>query len=59
MYLGTASGNYVVGVEYGIDAGDYHPTNSNLTPNTTICIPVVRLRVIRSVVERERAQTAS
>lgn len=51
--------HYVTEVEDRIDAGDYHPTNSKQTPNAVATISGVRLREISSVVEREKAQTAS
>ena len=38
--------------------GSYQITEPNQTPNTGKCSTGVRLRVIRSVVERETAQTA-
>ena len=42
-----------------MDAGGASLTNSNQTPNTVEYSMADRLRVIRSVVERETAQTAS
>ena len=42
-----------------MDAGGASLTNSNQTPNTVEYYPGDRLRVLRSVVERETALTTS
>ena len=42
-----------------MDAGVARSTNSNQTPNTREYSVADRRRVLRSVVERETAQTAS
>jgi hypothetical protein len=42
-----------------MDAGGASPTNSNQTPNTEEYYPADRRSVLRSIVERETALTAS
>ncbi len=49
----------VMVVEHWMDLGPYPGANPNQTPNAINCSAGVRLRAIRSVVERETAQTAS
>ena len=48
-----------MGVEHWMDAGCASGTNSNQTPNTNEYCPGDRRWVLRSIVERETALTAS
>ena len=52
-------GEKVAEVEHWMDAGAWGSTNFNQTPNAATGYTGVRLRVRRSVVKRERAQTDS